>query len=162
MRTIFILMDSLNRHYLNSYGTSWIQTPNVDRLARQGTVFENHYCGSLPCMPARREMMTGKLNFLETPWGPIEPWDDCLPVLLRRKYYHDVIRKLLDAKGLDWKDLAVAGDIFELDLALPLALGARVALLRNAFTPDYEQDFLQKHPRGQVLHDVSEIPALLG
>jgi len=85
VKTIVVLMDSLNRHYLSVYGDSWIRTPNLERLAARGVVFENHYCGSLPCMPARREMMTGRSNFLETPWGPIEPWDDCLPPELRRQ-----------------------------------------------------------------------------
>ncbi|MCK5803425.1 MAG: sulfatase [Lentisphaeria bacterium] len=83
MRTIFILMDSLNRHHLRTYGGDMMQTPSIDRLATQGVVFDNHWCGSLPCMPARRELMTGRLNFLETPWGPIEPWDECLPTELR-------------------------------------------------------------------------------
>lgn len=82
MRTIFLLMDSLNRHYLPMYG-GWARTPNLQRLADRGVLFTNHWCGSLPCMPARREMLTGRLNFLEAPWGPIEPWDDCLPTELR-------------------------------------------------------------------------------
>ncbi|MHC4873712.1 MAG: sulfatase-like hydrolase/transferase, partial [Planctomycetota bacterium] len=85
MRTIFVIMDSLNRHYLNCYGADWVKTPNLDRLAEKGVVFDNHWSGSLPCMPARREMLTGRLNFLEAPWGPIEPWDDCLPKLLREQ-----------------------------------------------------------------------------
>jgi arylsulfatase A-like enzyme len=85
MKTIFILLDSLNRHYLPLYGNPWVRTPNIDRLAARSTVFDNHYCGSLPCMPARRDMLTGRLNFLEAPWGPIEPWDDCLPTLLRQQ-----------------------------------------------------------------------------
>jgi arylsulfatase A-like enzyme len=84
MKTIFIMMDSLNRHHMRLYGGG-INTPNIDRLARRGIVFDNHYCGSLPCMPARREMMTGRLNFLEAPWGALEPWDDCLPLLLKRQ-----------------------------------------------------------------------------
>ncbi len=78
MRTILILMDSLNRHLLRCYNPqSPIPTPNIDRLAARGVVFDNHWCGSMPCMPARRELMTGRLNFLEGPWGPIEPWDVC-------------------------------------------------------------------------------------
>ncbi len=85
MRTILILMDSLNRRFLNSYGNDWVQTPNIDRLAARGATFDNHYVGSLPCMPARRDMMTGRLSFLETPWGPIEPWDDCAPTILRQE-----------------------------------------------------------------------------
>lgn len=85
MRTIYIILDSLNRHYLNCYGDSWIKTPNIDRLADKGMVFDNHYSGSLPCMPARREMLTGRVNFLEAGWGPVEPWDDCLPLLLKKQ-----------------------------------------------------------------------------
>lgn len=85
MRTVLILMDSLNRHMLGAYGDSWVKTPNIDALAKRGIVFDKHYAGSLPCMPARREFMTGRSNFMETPWSPIQPWDDCLPVLLREQ-----------------------------------------------------------------------------
>lgn len=85
MKTIFLVMDSLNRHYLNCYGDGRVKTPNLDRLADRGIVFDSHYAGSLPCMPARREMMTGRLGFLETPWGPVEPWDNCLPTELRNQ-----------------------------------------------------------------------------
>ena len=88
MRTIFILMDSLNRHMLPAYGNDWVKTPHIDRLVARGLVFDKHYCGSMPCMPALRDMMTGRLNFLETGWGPLEPWDDVLPSLLRKA--HDV------------------------------------------------------------------------
>lgn len=85
MRTILILMDSLNRHYLSAYGDSRLRTPNLDRLAAKGVVFDNHWTGSLPCMPARREIMTGRMNFLETPWGPVESWDRCVPTQLREQ-----------------------------------------------------------------------------
>ena len=46
MKTIFLLMDSLNRHYLNSYGFDKVKTPNIDRLASRGIVFDSHYAGS--------------------------------------------------------------------------------------------------------------------
>lgn len=85
MRTIFVLMDSLNRHFLKAHGNDWVQTPNLDRLAARGVVFDRHYCASLPCMPTRRDLMTGRLSFLETPWGPIEPWDDCLPKVMKEQ-----------------------------------------------------------------------------
>ena len=93
MKSILIVMDSLNRHYLPAYGESWLRTPNLDRLAARSIVFDNHYAGSLPCMPARREMMTGRHSFLETPWGPIEPWDDCVQTRLRdeRQVYSHLI-----------------------------------------------------------------------
>ena len=70
MKTLFILFDSLNRSALGAYGGS-IPTPNFDRMASRSAVFDNHYAGSLPCMPARRDMQTGRLNFLHRSWGPL-------------------------------------------------------------------------------------------
>lgn len=65
MKVIVILSDSLNRHYLPCYGNEWVRTPNIDRLAERSITFDNHWIGSAPCMPARRDMLTGRLNFLE-------------------------------------------------------------------------------------------------
>jgi arylsulfatase A-like enzyme len=51
----------------------------MDRLAERGTVFENAYNGSTPCMPARRDIYTGRYDFLERGWAPLEPDDKDLP-----------------------------------------------------------------------------------
>ena len=86
MKTIVILTDSLNRHYLSTYapsGESWVQTPNLDRLAQRSVTFDNHWLGSAPCMPARRDMLTGRMHFLERGWGGIEPFDRPLTHRLR-------------------------------------------------------------------------------
>lgn len=83
MKLGFILLDSLNRHALSCYGGKGVATPNFDRIAERGVVFDNHYVGSLPCMPARRDLLTGRLNFLHRSWGPVEPYDRCFPQLLR-------------------------------------------------------------------------------
>ncbi len=76
MKTVFVLFDSLNRHALGAYGGTAIATPNFDRLAQRAVTFDKHYVGGLPCMPARRDMHTGRLNFMHRHWGPLEPFDD--------------------------------------------------------------------------------------
>ncbi len=75
MRTVFILFDSLNRHFLECYGSTLFSTPNFKRLAEKSVTFEQHHVGSLPCMPARRDIQTGRLNFMHRSWGPMEPFD---------------------------------------------------------------------------------------
>lgn len=76
MRTIVLLMDSLNRHMLKVYNKeTWVKTPNIDQFAEEAVVFDQHFIGSMPCMPARRDIFTGRLNFLERRWGPLEPFD---------------------------------------------------------------------------------------
>jgi len=92
MKSIFIVLDTVRRDYLAAYGNTWVHTPNLSRLAAKGIVFDNHWAGSLPCMPARREFMTGRHNFLYRGWGPIEPFDDTLPRALRD---HGVFTHLL-------------------------------------------------------------------
>lgn len=83
MKVILILSDSLNRHYLSLYEESWVVAPNLERFAARSVTFDNHWIGSAPCMPARRDMMTGRLNFLEREWGGVEPFDVPFPHLLR-------------------------------------------------------------------------------
>ena len=85
MKTLFLVLDTVRRDYLEAYGNSWVKTPNLNRLAQRGVTFDNHWVGSLPCMPARREFMTGRHNFLFRGWGPIEPYDDTLPGELRNR-----------------------------------------------------------------------------
>ena len=80
------------------------------------------------------------------------------PVLLRRRAYFDVLDGLRREAGLDWADVRVAGDIFELDLSLPVALGASVALIANPHTPAYERAYLDAHPRGVVLERLDQVP----
>lgn len=83
MKAIMVMFDSLNRHMLQPYGCDWVQTPNFQRLAERTVRFDRAYIGSMPCMPARRELHTGRYNFLHRSWGPLEPFDDSMPELLR-------------------------------------------------------------------------------
>lgn len=85
MRTIFCLFDSLNRTALGCYGGDAIPTPNFDRFAARSITYTNHFVGSLPCMPARRDLHTGRLNFMHRSWGPLEPFDNSYPEILREE-----------------------------------------------------------------------------
>lgn len=87
MNVIVVLLDSLNFHCLEPYGATQVQTPNLKRLAAKSVVFDNHFVGSLPCMPARRELFTGRREFLWRGWGHIEPWDRHLAVDAEKNGY---------------------------------------------------------------------------
>ena len=82
MRAVFVLFDSLNRHMLGCYGGESIATPNFDRFSKRALNFDTHYVGSLPCMPARRDLHTGRLNFMHRSWGPLEPFDNSFAHLM--------------------------------------------------------------------------------
>lgn len=83
MKAIMVLFDSLNRHLLPNYGCDWTKMPNFQRLAKHTVTFDNFYGGSMPCMPARRELHTGRYNFLHRSWSPMEPYDESVCQNLR-------------------------------------------------------------------------------
>ena len=56
---IFILSDDLAQGDLGCYGQKLIQTPNLDRMAREGTRYTQAYCGTTVCAPSRASLMTG-------------------------------------------------------------------------------------------------------
>ena len=87
MNVLFLSVDSLSRKYLDTYDDrkSHVDTTNLDRFADRALTFDTHYAGSLPCMPARREWLTGTREFLWRPWGPIEPFDETIPYLARNE-----------------------------------------------------------------------------
>jgi arylsulfatase A-like enzyme len=57
---IFILADDLGYADIGCYGQRHIVTPNIDRLAEEGTRFTNCYAGSTVCAPSRSVLMTGQ------------------------------------------------------------------------------------------------------
>lgn len=83
MKAIMVMFDSLNRHMLGPYGCDWVHAPNFQRLCERSVTFDRAYVGSMPCMPARRELHTGRYNFLHRSWGPLEPFDDSVPEILK-------------------------------------------------------------------------------
>ena len=82
---VVLLLDSLNRHEIGAYGGTNFITPNLDRLAKRSVRFTNHHTGSLPCIPARHDILVGAWDFLWRPWGSIELWEEPITASLRRR-----------------------------------------------------------------------------
>jgi choline-sulfatase len=58
---LVIMYDQISASALRCYGNPTTITPNIDRLAAEGVVFDNAYCNSPLCTPARYCLMTGQL-----------------------------------------------------------------------------------------------------
>ncbi len=101
MRAIMVMFDSLNKRYLPNYGCDWTKAPNFKRLGDRTVTFDTFYAGSLPCMPARRDLHTGRYSFLHRSWGPIEPFDDSMPEILKN---NGIFTKLISDHYHYWED----------------------------------------------------------
>ncbi len=61
---IFIMSDDHASHALSCYGSKINKTPNLDRLAKEGMLFENCFCTNSICAPSRAVILTGKYSHL--------------------------------------------------------------------------------------------------
>ncbi|NQT04257.1 MAG: sulfatase-like hydrolase/transferase, partial [Planctomycetes bacterium] len=57
---LFILADDFGWSQLGCYGSDFYETPNIDRLARQGMKFTDAYAACPVCSPTRASIMTGR------------------------------------------------------------------------------------------------------
>ncbi len=60
---LFIIADDASSHFGEAYGCTWVKTPHIDRLAKQGLVFDHAYTPTSKCAPARAAILTGR-----NPW----------------------------------------------------------------------------------------------
>ncbi len=89
---IFLLADDQCTYSLGCYGTPDVTTPNLDRLAEEGIVFDNHYDTTAICMASRASVLTGKLEYrngCNFEHGNLvkEHWLESYPILLRKAGY---------------------------------------------------------------------------
>ncbi len=60
---VFLLSDDQATYTMGCYGNPDVQTPNLDQLARDGMVFDNHYVTTAICMASRASIMTGMYEY---------------------------------------------------------------------------------------------------
>ena len=72
---VFFLIDDLGWQDLGCYGSTFYETPNIDRLAAQGMRFTNAYAACPVCSPTRASILTGKYpaRLRLTDWIPAAP-----------------------------------------------------------------------------------------
>jgi arylsulfatase A-like enzyme len=70
MNVILVILDSLRADHVACYGNTWIQTPTLDKLAQESAVFTRAFPESLPTIPVRRSIHTGRRTFPFGEWAP--------------------------------------------------------------------------------------------
>ncbi|MCB9939596.1 MAG: sulfatase [Planctomycetaceae bacterium] len=89
---VFLMADDQCTYSMGCYGTPGAKTPNLDQLARDGLVFDNHYDTTAICMASRANVMTGMFEYktgcnFDTGALLREHWVRSYPMLLREAGY---------------------------------------------------------------------------
>jgi arylsulfatase A-like enzyme len=89
MNVVAVMLDSLRQDHVSCYG--WpdvpVKTPNLDRLAAEGVIFDNVYPEGLPTIPVRTDLMTGQSSLTNRSWQPLSATDVSLAEIFRKEGY---------------------------------------------------------------------------
>ncbi len=101
---LLIMADQLAHRYLAAYGHKLVKTPNLDRLAGEGVVFDNFYSSSPLCAPARATVMNGLLPSRTGVYDNAAEFPSAIPTwahYLRREGYQTCLSGKMHFVGPD-------------------------------------------------------------
>lgn len=150
---LFVLTDDHSAPYLGAYGATWMSTPNLDRFAREGLLFERAFTAAPQCVPSRTALMTGRSPVAARMgrFSSILPPDIITaPELLRSKsYFTGVCGRYFHLDGVPYPS-EVTGRVYEKHQMRTWK--RRVDFLdisSQAQTPRLFDQFLEQAPKGR-------------
>ena len=115
---IYLMADDQCTYSVGCYGNKDVKTPQMDKLGRDGVIFDNHYNTTSICMASRANVMTGKYEYKTgcnfTHGGMKgDVWSQSYPVLLRKAGYFTAFAGkfgfTVEGKGLCQSDFDMWG-----------------------------------------------------
>ncbi len=101
---LYIHSDQHSPHVTGCYGDPLVETPNLDRLAANGVVFDNTYCASPICVPSRMAMLSGRHPYQNEVWSNEHILNSAIPTLahsMGAAGYHPVLVGRMHSLGPD-------------------------------------------------------------
>ena len=91
---LFIFSDDHAAQAISAYGSKINKTPNIDRIASEGAIFVNSFCGNSICAPSRATVLTGKHSHIHGMMSNLTSFDhsqQTFPKLLQKGGYQTAI-----------------------------------------------------------------------
>ena len=147
---VFIFTDDHASHAISAYGSKINHTPHMDRIAREGAIFRNCFCGNSICAPSRATVLTGKHSHMNGVmcWEEFDGSQFTFPRLLRENGYTTAIfgkwHLTSEPIGFDeWKVYPGQGQYYNPDFRTPQGT-VRVEGYAPEITTDMSLDFMKR------------------
>ena len=148
---LFLFSDDHGAQAISAYGSRINRTPNIDRIAAQGLLFRNNFCGNSICGPSRAAILSGQhahANGFMRNGNKFDPAHLTFPKLLRRSGYTTAMigkwHLTSNPTGFDhWMVLPGQGDYYNPDFLTPEGK-QRIEGYVTYITTDLALDWLEK------------------
>ena len=153
---IFIMTDDHSTAAISSYGSRINQTPNIDRLAREGMRFDNCFCTNAICAPSRAVILTGKFSHMNGVIDNKLAFDgsqQTLPKILQQAGYQTAMigkwHLKSDPTGFDyWNILPGQGFYYNPDF-IEMGEKKQITGYVTDLITDFSLDWLEKRDRSK-------------
>ncbi|MBP7275823.1 MAG: sulfatase, partial [Kiritimatiellae bacterium] len=148
---LFMFSDDHAVQAISAYDTRLIETPNIDRIAREGVLFRGNYCANSICSPSRASVLTGVHSHINgvTMWQRFDGSQPTFPRLLQSAgYVTGVFGKWhlgSDPTGFDeWMIFPGQGEYYNPDYITPKGT-VRIEGYSERISTDLVQKFIRDH-----------------
>ncbi|MDG2468079.1 MAG: sulfatase [Pirellulaceae bacterium] len=156
---VFFFSDDLTTQAISAYqyGLQLPETPNIDRLAQEGMLFQNSFCGNSICTPSRCTVMTGlhsHKNGIVNLGGALDPERPTWPKALQKNGYSTAIFGKWHMKtkptGFDeWAVLGGQGSYYNPDLFFSSGQNRRIEGHSTDVVTDLAIDWLARRDQAK-------------
>jgi arylsulfatase A-like enzyme len=153
---LYIMTDDHAAHAIGAYGSRVNETPNLDRLAREGALLTSVFVTNSICTPSRAAILTGKYSHLNgvTVFNRFDGAQQTVAKLLQQGgYYTGMVGKWhlgSDPTGFDrWEIFPGQGSYFDPVMYTAASETTYTGRYATDVVTDRALDFLEKRPRGK-------------
>ena len=152
---VFIMTDDHASHAMSCYGSKINKTPNLDRLAKEGILFNNCFCTNSICAPSRAVILTGKYSHIngkiDNSNKPFDGSQQTYPKLLQKAGYDTAMigkwHLRSDPTGFDfWRVLPGQGSYYSPDFVEMDGKKKRYEGYCSDLITDFSIDWLENRP----------------
>lgn len=150
---IFIMADDHAAHAISAYGSRINQTPNLDRLAREGMRFNNCFAVNSICAPSRATILTGKYSHINgvTVFNEFDGGQWTVAKALQQAgYYTGMIGKWhlkSDPTGFDYWNVLVGQGFYHNPVFIDMGERKKIPGYATDVITDLAIEFLQHRPK---------------
>jgi arylsulfatase A-like enzyme len=150
---LFIMSDDHAAHAISAYGSKINQTPNIDRLAKEGVRFNNCFAVNSICTPSRAAILTGKYSHINgvTVFNRFDGSQWTVAKALQQAGYHTgMIGKWhlqSDPTGFDYWNILVGQGLYHNPVFIEMGERKKLTGYATDIIADLSLDFLQNRPK---------------
>ena len=151
---VYIMADDHAAHAISAYGSKIIQTPSIDKLAKQGMLLKNCFCTNSICVPSRGVLLTGQhshMTGIKTLADSLDPARPNIGKMLRAGGYQTAMigkwHLVKEPSGFDYWNILPGQGVYDNPVFIEMGKRSTRQGYCTDLIADYSIDWIKKRDK---------------